>query len=158
MPDEVQAPPELDWSQWSTIETAASSKGPFAHYGIYPIRAVDRDGNPIPFPRLAAVDPTGTIYIGRSGYSSQSTDRFVSNRIREFKNKQHSGGQTYFLACIAMANNALFESHSLQVRACHLPDGEIDRGEDYALTQYLLAHGELPPCNSVMPKLKRMLF
>jgi hypothetical protein len=153
-----KAPPSLEWSTWIDAAEAATRKGPFAHFGIYQIRAVKPGGEPIPIPRLAGIDPSGTIYIGRSGFERQGTDRFVSNRIREFLNRQHSGGQTYFIACVAIHKHPAFSEHALQVRACRLPDSAIEHAEDVALTQYLMQFGELPPCNSTMPKLKRMLF
>ncbi len=157
MPSEP-APPSIIWSEWSPIEAAASKRGPFPYFGIYQIRAVKASGEPIPIPRIAGTDASGTLYFGRSGFGAQGTDRFVSNRIREFKNHQHSGGQTYFICSIVLHGNAAFEGHLLQVRACQLQDDEIERAEDLVLTQYLMEYGELPPCNSVMPKLKRALF
>jgi hypothetical protein len=155
---EPQVPPALEWSGWVGITEAASRKGPFAHFGVYQIRLVDSTGVPIPIPRLIKVDPSGTMYIGRSGFGRQGTARFVCNRIREFVSRQHSGGQTYFIASIAMLAQPSLASHALQVRAWSLVDDEIEQAEDFSLTQYLMEYGELPPCNSVMPNLKRVLF
>jgi hypothetical protein len=157
LPNDEALPP-LEWSDWVDAAEAATREGPFSHFGIYQIRAVDPSAEPIPIPRLTGTDASGTIYIGRSGFSRQGTDRFVSKRIREFLTRQHSGGQTYFIASIAMQKHSAFAGHSLQVRACFLPDSAIEHSEDVALTQYLMQFGELPPCNSTMPELKRILF
>jgi len=136
------------WTPWVDVELAKSRKGPFSDYGIYQIRAVTPAGEPIPISRLAAVDPLGILYIGRSGYRRQHTRRTVAHRIGEFLRRQHSGGHTYARAVKVMRRNPAFAGHRLQARARFFSDDEIDAAEGETLREYFLTCAELPPCNS----------
>ena len=79
-----------DWSHWVRIEIAKSKKGPFNYLGIYQIQVVTASGDPIPICRLGGVDPFGLLYMGRSG---DHFPRTVQNRVKEFAQLQHSGGE-----------------------------------------------------------------
>jgi hypothetical protein len=120
------------WSDWIDIELARSWRGPFNDFGIYQVRAVTSRGEPIPINRLVAVDPSGTLYIGRSGYRRRSSNRTIANRIREFVQQQHSGGIAYARANPVLQRVPHFSGHRLQVRAMFLADEEIDAEESCA--------------------------
>ncbi|MBN2316216.1 MAG: hypothetical protein JXM79_19975 [Sedimentisphaerales bacterium] len=145
-----------NWSNWIEIKEAKlpqRDNGPFNHLGIYQICAVNSKGKQIPIPRLAGVDKTGVIYIGRSGFSNQRTYRTIAVRIREFDNKQHSGGITYAKAEPIINKRRRYKKHRLQVRAKFLSTKEdICAAELHALSEYHSKYGELPPCNSTRPK------
>jgi len=147
-----------DWSPWFALDEAEALHGPFAFHGIYQIRCTNPTGSPIPIPRLVGADNRGILYIGRSGLPSKSPDRTVANRLAEFSRYQHSGGKTYLLASLVMSQAQLFRDYSLEARAKRVPESDIERTEDQELSQYLLRHGELPPCNSKMPAVKRALY
>lgn len=144
-------------STWIDID-AGSLKYPkvkkaFDGYGIYRIRVVDSFKRPIPIPRMAAVDKEGVIYIGRSGYRRQKTGRTVNVRLGEFVGKdQHSGGITYSLAMRTLKHIRRFKSHGLQASARIVSDQMIDALEERELKKYFERFGELPPCNSAMPR------
>jgi hypothetical protein len=135
-----------NWTDWVTIETAKSKKGPFNHLGIYQIRAVTPTGEPIPINRFVGIDLLGILYIGRSGYTS---NRSIANRIGEFVRQQHSGGDTYARAKQVLEREPQFSGHLLQVRTKLIfTKEEIDLAEAKALREYFSEHAELPPCNS----------
>jgi hypothetical protein len=136
------------WSDWIDIELAKSQRGPFNDFGIYQIRAVTSLGEPISISRLVGVDPLGILYLGRSGYRHKKSERTIANRIREFLQRQHSGGVTYARANETLKREPQFSEHRLQVRAMFLPDEKINAAESKALHDYFLTHAELPPCNS----------
>ncbi len=118
---------------------------------------VDKDNKPIPIPRMCETDPDGVIYIGRSGYKTQQTDRSLGIRIWEFAQERHSGAETYYLAkwgCNCFQRGP-YEGHKLQYRVRHVPSGTqkaVDDAEIEALAVYFTQYGELPPCNSNFPK------
>ena len=147
-----------DWSDWIAIASARARHGPFAFHGIYQVRCTDRSGAPLPIHRLVGVDKTGLLYIGRSGLPSRSERRTVANRLDEFMRQEHSGGKTYVFAAAVMGGDPSLEGHRLEARGRRLPESEIERLEDAELTQYLMRHGELPPCNSKMPAVKGLLY
>lgn len=147
-----------DWSDWVSISDPKDLKKSFAFHGVYMIRCVDASGDPIPIGRLVATDEQGVLYIGRSGLPSKSPQRTVAHRLNEFSKYRHSGGKTYFLASISMEREESFPDYSLQARGRHFLEEDIERGEDHELTQYLMRHGELPPCNSKMPAVKAALY
>lgn len=141
-----------DWSEWVDIKTAKSRKGPFNRLGVYQIRAVAVSGEPISIHRLAGVDASGVLYIGRSGYN---TNRSIANRIGEFVRQQHSGGVTYAKAKEVLEKLPRFSGHHLQVKAKFLATKEeIDVAESNALNRYFLEYAELPPCNSAKSNAK----
>jgi hypothetical protein len=140
------------WAEWVDIDQAQLNQGPFNHYGIYQIGIVDSKGAAIWVNRLAGVDKLGIIYIGRSGYKQQNSNRTIANRIREFVRQQHSGGKTYAKAKELTLDRTLqFSGHRLRVRASFLRDAEIDGAEADALLEYFKLYAELPPCNSALP-------
>lgn len=139
------------WSKWVDIENAKSKKGPFNDFGVYELRAVNQSNSPIPINRLIGTDPLGILYIGRSGYGGKNSARTIANRIREFVQRQHSGGITYAKAKSVLKKAAQFSGHHLQVRAVFAADDEIEAAESKELRKYFAEYGELPPCNSALP-------
>lgn len=140
------------WTKWAYIEKTQAKKGAFDRLGIYQIRAVTPAGNPIPVPRLAGVDKQGILYAGRSGYLAH---RSVPNRIREFVHEHHSGGITYARAKTLLNKTPKFLGHRLQVRAMLLNQKAISSAESKTLQDYFSKYGELPPCNSALPRPNR---
>lgn len=141
-----------NWTDWIDIDLAKSKRGPLNDFGVYEIRAIDSKGVPIAISRLVGVDDLGVLYIGRSGYRHQKTERTIANRIREFLRQTHSGGVTYERARQTLSQSQKFSDHRLQVRAMFVPDEKIDSTERTLLHNYFSKHGEVPPCNSVLPK------
>ena len=142
------------WSDWMDVDLAGKQNGSLDDFGVYQIRAVNKSGNPIPIGRLAGVDPLGILYVGRSGFRRQKTNRTVANRVREFVRQAHSGGITYARANKILKQVPQFSDHQLQVRAKVLPDDKIDVEESNVLRKYFKKYAELPPCNSALPKAK----
>ncbi|MFH1718587.1 MAG: hypothetical protein ABIF19_14630 [Planctomycetota bacterium] len=141
-----------NWSEWVDIEKARSTNGPFNYLGIYQIRAATTSGKPISIQRLAGVDASGVLYIGRSGFNS---NRSIANRIGEFVRKQHSGGITYAKAKPVLDERPRFSKHCLQVKAKFLKTDQIPKAESEALDEYFLEYAELPPCNSARVKCQK---
>lgn len=143
------------WSKWIPIDEAAAPGGRFASkFGLYQIRAVGRSGRPLRIPRLAAVDASGLLYIGRSGHKGRSPNRTIANRLREFLKEHHSGGKTYAKAAAVLRRMGRFSGHVLEVSGVGLSDGQINRHETVQLRRYFKAYGELPPCNSSLPNME----
>jgi len=141
------------WTSWIDINLAKSKKGPYEDFGIYQIRAVNKELKTIPIERINGLDREGVLYIGRSGFKNQRTNRTIANRINEFIKKQHSGGITYGLAKNILRKNKKFSQHNLQVRALFQSDNQIELKEAEELHNYFLKFAELPPCNSAFPGL-----
>lgn len=144
------------WSEWVEIERARSGEGRFAHFGIYHIRAVNQSGSPITVGRLAGIDRAGILYIGRSGFRWQKTQRTLGNRIDEWLKGGHSGGFRFQGLKPALDSSPAFRGHRLQARAKVLPDIEIEKAEVVSLQDYLSLYAELPPINSSMPSAKSL--
>jgi len=142
------------WTTWQNIEIAKSKKGAFQDFGIYQIRATNRNSNVIPIQRLNGVGVLGILYIGRSGFRNQNTARTVARRLSEFVMEGHSGGITYGLAYAVLNKNPDFSGHSLEVQAKFLQDADIEKSEAMALREYFLKFAELPPFNSAFPNKK----
>ena len=141
------------WSNWENIKIAKSNKGPFNEYGIYQISVADKSNSPIPINRLIGTDPLGILYIGRSGFRRSPNKRTIANRIREFLNKKHSGYDSYVIAKTALDKIAQYSDHHLQVRIFPINvDDEIESSESRIIYEYVEIYGELPPCNSSIPK------
>lgn len=136
------------WTKWLEIDDAQERNGSLKEFGLYQIRAVSRQGKPIPISRLRDVDPEGILYVGRSGFQATSPHRTVANRIGEFIKQRHSGGITYAKAAARLESNPRFAGHRLQVRARFFPDSSIAREEAKVLEAYFRKYAELPPCNS----------
>jgi hypothetical protein len=144
----------VEWTKWIDIDTAKSLKE-FEEWGVYQIRLVDQEKQPIPIDRMAKVDGEGLLYVGRSGYRTAKTDRTLANRIKEFDKHNHSGALTYFEAKETLKKVQKFRNHRLQVRAKFLSDEEINPAEVDTLSYYFSEYAELPPCNSSLPKKRR---
>jgi hypothetical protein len=142
------------WSKWFDINNKDKLKQELQNkYGIYEIRIVVSNGSPIKIMRFSnKVDSIGLLYIGRSGYSRQKTNRTLFKRIDEFSKQHHSGGKTYDKANKVLQHNRAFRNHKLQVRVMFLPDKEINAAESRELNRYFEKFAELPPCNSSFPK------
>lgn len=137
---------------WKQIEIVAESRKEYFHsFGVYEIAVVNAKGKPIPIARLAGVDKSGLLYIGRSGFRNQKTKRTITKRIKEFLNGPHSGGETYDIAFKVLSKTQKFSKHRLKVRASILPDRQIIPKETKLLKKYFLKYGELPPLNSSIP-------
>lgn len=95
--------------------------------------------------RLVGADPSGLVYIGRSGLRASGNGRTVANRMREWLAIWHPGAALYDKAKTMLGN------HRLQVRALFLHDEGIVATEAEELINYRRRHGELPPFNSVDP-------
>jgi len=141
-----------NWSESVDIKEAKSKKGPFNHLGIYQILAANAKGKPISIHRLAGVDASGVLYVGRSGFNS---NRSSAVRIGEFVRKQHSGGITYARAKLILDKRPRFSKHCLQVRAKSLKTEQIRKAASEALKEYFLDYAELPPCNSARAKCQK---
>jgi hypothetical protein len=140
------------WSKWVDIESAKSKTGSFNDFGVYEVRAVNQSNSPIPINRFIGIDPLGILYIGRSGYGGKNSARTIANRIREFLQRQHSGGVTYAKAKLILTRRSpQFSGHHLQVRAVFVAGDEIEAEESKELRKYFDEYGELPPCNSALP-------
>ncbi|MBZ0124931.1 MAG: hypothetical protein K8F32_01035 [Rhodocyclaceae bacterium] len=131
-----------------SIEEAKERNGKLKEYGLYQIHAVKPSGKPIPIPRMRMSDRDGILYIGRSGLKRKSPVRTLANRIREFENKQHSGGITYADAASRLKGVPRYAGHQLEVRAMFLPDAMIVQEEARIIKNYFRKYAELPPCNS----------
>lgn len=140
-----------NWTEWFDRETATDLRGPLNFFGIYQVQIVGSSGKPLRISRLCGVDSEGTIYYGRSGLQHKSSHRTIANRINEFFKGQHSGGKTY--ARIKPNLDRQFRAHSLKVRGLKLLDMNINGREALFLNKYLNMYGELPPCNSSLPKI-----
>jgi hypothetical protein len=141
-----------EWTDWVDIETAKSPQGPFVGHGIYQIRIVDEQNEPIPISRIGGIDPSGLLHVGRSGHGIESPTRTIANRLKEFIQQQHSGGKTYARAREVLLRFPQFANHQLQARAMFVKNDEIDIAESRAAWAYLGKYGELPPCNSSLPR------
>lgn len=133
------------WSTWIGIDEAAKKAGGFEDYGIYQVRIVDLTGEARPIHRLVGVDPSGLIYIGRSGFRSTGNGRTVANRTREWLAIWHPGAALYD------KSKSMLGDHRVEVRALFLPDDRIVAVESEEIINYRTSHGELPPFNSVDP-------
>jgi hypothetical protein len=142
------------WTKWIDITDKDKLKQELQNkYGIYEIRIVNSNGSPIKIMRLAnKIDSIGLLYIGRSGYRRQMTNRTLFKRIGEFSKQQHSGGITYDKANEILQYNRTFRNHYLQVRVMFLSDKKINAAESRELRLYFEKFAELPPCNSSIPK------
>ncbi len=139
------------WTKWTDITEVQSKKETFNYLGIYQIRIATKKGEPISIGRLARVDKSGILYIGRSGFHNK---RSLSVRINEFVKKYHSGGITYSKAEPILDLLPRFLKRHLQVRAKIITDRKyiikekIIAAESEALKKYFEQFAELPPCNS----------
>jgi len=50
------------WRKWQPIEHVYHNEWLIAQEGLYQIRMLNRENQPIPIPRLCGVDPEGIIY------------------------------------------------------------------------------------------------
>jgi len=137
-------------SKWHAIYWASEFEK--ENFGVYQIRIVDKDNKPIPIPRIGGTDPDGVIYIGRSGYRSQKTNRSLAKRISEFERGLHSGEGTYYLlkAYCKFFRTDPYKDHQLQYRVGRVAGTKekVYETEIYSLATYFAQYGELPPCNS----------
>ncbi|MCX6981770.1 MAG: hypothetical protein NTV08_13585 [Verrucomicrobia bacterium] len=140
------------WTPWCDTETAKSPDGPLNIFGIYRIRMVNSTGEKMKIDRVCKVDSEGFIYFGRSGFQSQNTKRTIANRVREFLQKKHSGGIAYARIKPLLDRHLRFADHHLEIQGQRLPDAHIETAEAKLLGEYLKEFGELPPCNSSLPK------
>lgn len=138
---------------WEPIENVVESDRDYFHnFGVYEIAIVDAKGKPIPITRLTGVDKSGLLYIGRSGFRYQKSNRTIANRIKEFLYGPHSGGETYDKVFEVFKKTQKFSKHRLKVRASVLADRQIISEEIKLLKKYFSKYGELPPLNSSMPR------
>lgn len=140
-----------NWTAWLSCESAKDAGGPLNIFGVYQIRIASSD-EPFSIARLCAVDREGTIYYGRSGLQNQSSHRTIANRIKEFLRGQHSGGKTYARIKARLGDLPQFRGYRLQFRGMGLIDQDIKNREADLLYRYTTVYGELPPCNSSLPK------
>ena len=136
------------WTDWMPIDAAIVGNRKLAKHGIYQIRAITPRGKPIRINRLLGTDTEGILYVGRSGFKLRSPSRSISNRLREFLARRHSGGITYAKACSCLNGARRFVGHELEVRAMFVDDTQIAATEARVLAKYFETHAELPPCNS----------
>lgn len=135
----------MQWSSWSTIEEAAKRNGSFEDYGIYQVRIVNFEGEPRTVQRLVGADPSGLVYVGRSGLRATGNGRTVANRMREWLSVWHPGAALYEKA------RPLLGDHGVEVRARFLSDERIVADETEEIINYRRRHGELAPFNSINP-------
>ena len=140
------------WSAWQDISQAKVKY--MDHPGVYQVRLVDEDGNPVQIPRFTGTDEEGLIYIG------SSVD--LGRRLREFENTAkkfkygHSGAGTYLQAFV----NFIYRQHpylnfKLECRVKHSPSADksaVKKQEAILLAGYFYKYNELPPCNGNVPK------
>jgi hypothetical protein len=137
------------WTAWFDLD-ANTPWNP--RWGIYQIRVVGPDGVPLQLPRVCAGDSNGTLYIGRSGYSTAKTSRCLGQRLWEFySHGSHSGAGSYWQLKAVLARRQQWGHHRLQARVVELADNEIADAECAAIRLYFDEFGELPPCNSAFP-------
>ena len=134
------------WTRWFPIDDPAL-RSTFRGFGIYHIRLVDARGQAVPVPRLAASDPSGTIYLGRSGTGGSRT---VAKRVSEFMGGPHSGGRRWAKVSKVLKRRRALPGVALQVRAMLGPQS-VERAEAAELRRYFNRFAELPPCNSSDP-------
>ncbi len=140
------------WSAWQDISQAKVKY--MDHPGVYQVRLVDEDGNPVQIPRFTGTDEEGLIYIG------SSVD--LGRRLREFESTAeklkgyHSGAATYLLARV----NFKYRQHpylnfKLECRVKHSPRADksvLRKQEAILLADYFYKYNELPPSNGNVPK------
>ena len=131
------------WGKWHEIETIYHDIDILGKKGLYEIRMVDEENNPIPIPRLGSMDPKGIIYIGKSTR--------LRPRIEDFLAGRHSGGGMYCLVRQKLRRHDLYKRHNLQYRFIVINKDNIETMEAQLLRRYFRKFCELPPFNSSVP-------
>lgn len=138
-----------NWTEWVFIDNNNPIlPDSFNNFGIYQIGMVNTSDRPIPIGRLAQIDKSGIIYIGRSGLDKKRT---IAKRIKEFLRGNHSGGKRYARARQVLENGMIHKNHRLQARAKILLPNQILIAEANCLHEYFSTYAELPPCNASLP-------
>lgn len=131
------------WGQWQAIESVRYNIDLLRRMGLYQIRMVDEQNNPIPIPRVAGVDTEGIIYMGKSVR--------LRARIEDFSRGNHSGGGMYFLIYRRLMKYEPYRGHSLQFRVMTCTEADAKTKEANMLRRYFRRFCELPPFNSTVP-------
>ena len=131
------------WGKWHEIETIYHDIDILDKKGLYEIRMVDEENNPLPVPRLGGMDPKGIIYIGKSVR--------LHPRIEDFLGGRHSGGRRYRRVRQELRRFNLYKRHNLQYRVKVINKDDIETAEVQLLRRYFRKFCELPPFNSSVP-------
>ena len=140
----------MDWSGWHSVDKWGSFECP-REKGVYCVRAVDDDGNPIPIMRSCGMDNDGIVYYGegtihdRIGHLSWITSEDAN------EHRHHPLVHSWFdygLERIDYHRTRQAKPKLLQVRwrVC-----QNCKEEEYRLlVQYRKEFGDTPPGNSQM--------
>jgi len=133
-----------NWGKWLNLEGIYHDIDVLNKQGLYQIRMADSSNNPIPIPRLAGIDESGIIYIGKSIK--------LRPRIENFYCGRHSGGGMYNLVRLRLKRHKPYNGYLLQYRYMKINDKEmIKKVETNLLRRYFRKYCELPPFNSTVP-------
>lgn len=137
------------WQEWHTIENVYDNVDILGKAGVYEIRMVNANSDPIQIPRIGSIDSKGIVYIGKSVR--------LRPRIEGFLTGRHSGGSRYRLVCRRLKKREEYKKHILQYRVMPTPREEIDVKEAELLHRYIMKFCELPPLNSIASGRKQYL-
>lgn len=140
-----------EWSKWQDIWWIDDFADLYKWPGVYKIRLIDYQGQPVRIGRLLGVDTDGLLAIGESVN--------VARRIREFyrayegQSFRHYVAERMFLIRFKTAfGKKIFKDCKIQFTCMRLKDkAEVKKYEERFLKSYFKTFGELPPLNSDMP-------
>jgi hypothetical protein len=132
-----------NWGEWHNIENIYHDIDVLHRQGLYQIRMVNPSNKPLPIPRLAGVDESGIIYIGKSVE--------LRTRIENFYCGRHSGGGMYNLVRLRLRRHKPYNNYLLQYRYMKSNDeNAMEKTETNLLRRYFRQYCELPPFNSTV--------
>lgn len=131
---------ELNWSEWCRFSEFKSNPCEGLREGVYQVRAVLANGNPVLIHRACGVDTMGLLYIGCGGLNGRVG--YLMNIWVDDPKRHHNFTQTFidYLRLDRIADRRL-----LEVRWAETDNSR--RVESELIDSYAQAFGDLPPGN-----------
>jgi len=143
-----------NWTEWLGIESIHDKaiRNNYRWPGVYKIRLVDSERNPIKIGRFLTCDNDGIIAIGHSKSVDQRIKQFLSAiHGKEFK---HSVANRLFLIIYIsnIGEHSSTGNSKIEFAALRLKDkSEAKWEEERLLKTCFKEFGELPPLNGALP-------
>jgi hypothetical protein len=137
----------LVWSEWIAIDGVAKYEDPALDAGgVFELRAVDPDCQPVSIARFLGADTGGVLYIGSSRSSIRSRLKRLPFARRKGVRVEPVGYRLFLLDQIPAFQTSLANT-SLEIRFAEV---EFPKDQESRLVRlYVEQYGELPPLNSL---------
>jgi hypothetical protein len=137
------------WSEWCVLDDVSRrDDAVLDNSGVYRIRAVNADGNPVTQHRFLGVDPSGVVYIGQ-------TERVLRRRLRNIRRGRRTGKTSHTLGRKLHVLDRLpaFQERFKDVwLECQYAESDNPPASEKNLIRaYVASYGEAPPLNGTFP-------